>query len=209
MTREVLNALGARTNGEPQAEDPRPREENMGHSVPCAAEETEERIAAPAPPPARDDTAETSENKLPVSPAADRPICAREPDDNSERDPIRAHYDRLCAQGEALRAEFPDFDLAAALHDPDFLRLTAPGLGIDPRRAWLALHPEILERRAARSSAAALARSLASAAARPREGGGQGGGALGTDYRRLSRAEQQRLKRRIYDAAALGEKIYP
>ena len=126
-----------------------------------------------------------------------------------ETDPLRAHFDRLCAQGEALRAEFPDFDLGAALRDPDFLRLTAPGLGIDPRRAWLALHPEILERRAARSSAAALARSLASAAARPREGGGQGGGALETDYRRLPRAEQQRLKQRIYDAAALGEKIYP
>ena len=117
---------------------------------------------------------------------------------------LRAHFDALWAASEALAEEFDDFDPAAALHDPDFLRLTAPGLGVEPRRAWLALHPESLQRR----TAEALGRSLASCAARPREGG-RGGALPETDYRSLSRAEQQRLKERIHRAAALGEKIYP
>ena len=62
---------------------------------------------------------------------------------------LRAHFDALWAASERLAAEFDDFDPAAALHDPDFLRLTAPGLGVEPRRAWLALHPESLQRRTA------------------------------------------------------------
>ena len=117
---------------------------------------------------------------------------------------LRAHFDALWAASERLAAEFDDFDPEAALRDPDFLRLTAPGLGVEPRRAWLALHPESLQRR----TADALRRSLASCAARPREGG-RGGALPETDYRSLSRAEQQRLKERIHRAAALGEKIYP
>ena len=117
---------------------------------------------------------------------------------------LRAHFDALWAASERLAAEFDDFDPEAALRDPDFLRLTAPGLGVEPRRAWLALHPESLQRR----TAEALGRSLASCAARPREGG-RGGALPETDYRSLSRAEQQRLKERIHRAAALGEKIYP
>ena len=117
---------------------------------------------------------------------------------------LRAHFDALWAASERLAAEFDDFDPEAALRDPDFLRLTAPGLGVEPRRAWLALHPESLQRR----TADALRRSLASCAARPREGG-RGGALPETDYRSLSRAEKQRLKERIHRAAALGEKIYP
>ena len=117
---------------------------------------------------------------------------------------LRAHFDALWAASERLAAEFDDFDPEAALRDPDFLRLTAPGLGVEPRRAWLALHPESLQRR----TADALRRSLASVAARPREGG-RGGALPERDYRSLSRTEQQRLKERIHRAAALGEKIYP
>ena len=131
------------------------------------------------------------------------------PDPPASPDPIRAHFDALCAQEAALRADFPDFRLSAALQDPAFLRLTAPGLGIEPRQAWLALHPEALIRRAAEGTAAALARSLASGARRPREGGGSGGAALSLDPRRMPPADREALKRRIHDAAALGEKIYP
>ena len=126
-----------------------------------------------------------------------------------ELDALYRHFEGLRAQTQALGREIPDFDPALALRDPDFLRLTAPGVGMDPRRAWLALHPELLERRAARESAAALARSLASSAARPREGGGGAGATLAADYRSLPRAEQQRLKERILQAASRGEKIYP
>jgi len=125
-----------------------------------------------------------------------------------------AHLDSLYAQAEALREEFPDFDLDAALRDPDFLRLTAPGLGVDLRRAYYALHREDLDSRAARRAAEEtrrrLARSLASGGLRPREGGGQeAAAALASDYRSLSRPQQLQLKQRILEAAARGEKIYP
>ena len=125
-----------------------------------------------------------------------------------------AHLDSLRRQAEALREEFPDFDLDAALRDPDFLRLTAPGLGVDLRRAYYALHREDLDSRAARRAAEEtrrrLARSLASGGLRPREGGGQeAAAALASDYRSLSRPQQLALKQRIIEAAARGEKIYP
>ena len=125
-----------------------------------------------------------------------------------------AHLDSLRRQAEALREEFPDFDLDAALRDPDFLRLTAPGLGVDLRRAYYALHREDLDSRAARRAAEEtrrrLARSLASGGLRPREGGGQeAAAALASDYRSLSRPQQLQLKQRILEAAARGEKIYP
>ena len=127
---------------------------------------------------------------------------------------IRAHLDSLRAQAEQLRQEFPDFDLDAALRDPDFLRLTAPGLGVDLRRAYYALNRDALEartaRRAAEETRRQLARSVAAGGLRPREGGGQQAAAeLATDYRQLSRSQQQALKQRIIEAAARGEKLYP
>lgn len=130
-----------------------------------------------------------------------------------EIETIFFHFDKLRAQEGALRAEFPDFSLDKALRDPAFLRLTAPGMGVSARRAWLALHPEAVAEKAgalaARESRALLGRALAAGAARPREGGGSGGALLRADYRNLSRPEQQRLKQRILEAAAWGEKLYP
>lgn len=123
---------------------------------------------------------------------------------------LRAHLDALCAQAEALCREVPDFDLDAALRDPDFLRLTAPGLGVPLRQAYFALHPEALERRGAAEAERQLARALAAGAARPREGGGrQGPSGFAADYRSLSRPEQLRFKQRILEAGARGEKLYP
>ena len=130
------------------------------------------------------------------------------------RQRAREHLDSLRAQAEELRRDFPDFALDAALRDPDFLRLTAPGLGVDLRRAYYALHREELDGRAARQAAEEtrrqLVRSLASAEGRPREGGGQQAAAqLAADYRSLSRSQQLQLKQRILEAAAKGEKLYP
>ena len=136
-------------------------------------------------------------------------------DDRKELAPdYHDHFASLCAQAEALREEVPDFDLGAALRDPAFLRLTAPALGVGVREAWAALHRGEIESRAARRGAEEARRQLALAAAsgslRPREGGGLGAAALTrSDYRALSREAQQSLKRRILDAAARGEKVYP
>ena len=127
---------------------------------------------------------------------------------------LHAHYDALRRQGEELEREFSDFDLDAALKDPAFVRLTAPGIGVPPRQAWLALHPEKLERgavaRAAAVSRQALARAVSAGSLRPREGGGYSRAApVRADYRSMNRSEQEALKDRIRAAAAQGRKLYP
>ena len=188
MTQEVLNALTPGT-GETGEERIATASVRTGFAMTGEAEETGETEAARS--------AETEGLSSRTSPQAG--VAIRPPEAF-----LREHFARLSADCAALARELPDFDPAAALRDPAFLRLTAPGLGVEARSAWLALHPETLQRRAAE----ALGRAIASGAARPREGG-RGGALPETDYRSLPRAEQQRLKQRIYDAAALGEKIYP
>ena len=64
--------------------------------------------------------------------------------------------------------------------------------------------------RACSPSARRPARSLASGAQRPREGGGrQGPGSFTADYGAMTRSEQLRFKQRILEASARGEKLYP
>ena len=121
---------------------------------------------------------------------------------------IMNHLRSLHAQAEELKRDFPDFDLDAALHDPAFLRLTAPALGVGVREAFYALNRPRLDAlaaaRAAEESKALLARAVSGGAQRPREGGGSGAAALlRSDYAALPRDRQLALKQRIREAAAL------
>lgn len=119
---------------------------------------------------------------------------------------IRANWERLRSEAAAL----PGFALEEALRDPAFVRLTAPGVGVPVADAWYALHREEGEQRSAEESRRLLARAAAASARRPREGGGSGGAALiASDYRSMPRQEQLRVKQRIFEAAARGEKVYP
>ncbi len=127
---------------------------------------------------------------------------------------ILNHLRSLLAQAEELKRDFPDFDLDAALHDPAFLRLTAPALGVGVREAFYALNRPRLDAlaaaRAAEESKALLARAVSGGAQRPREGGGSGAAALlRSDYAALPRDRQLALKQRIREAASRGEKMYP
>lgn len=201
MTEAVLEALGGGAAAAPEQ-----AAEAVGGSSgsACPSGQSEGSPAAgraegasdPARGPAREEAASEGRG---AGPAADA---------------IRAHFASLVAQGEALRAEYADFDLAEALRDPAFLRLTAPALGVGVREAWTALHPEALDaraaRRAARDAETLLARAASQGALRPREGGGLEAAALTRrDCRGLSRGERERLKDRIREAAARGEKVYP
>lgn len=127
---------------------------------------------------------------------------------------IATHLDALHREAQELKEEFPDFDIAEALQDKAFLRLTAPGVGIPVRQAYYALHRDELDKRAesrgASAAKALIAKSIASGGTRVREGGGKQQGSLhAADYRAMSRKEQQQFKRRITDAASRGEKLYP
>mgnify|MGYP004679831575 CR=1 FL=1 len=119
---------------------------------------------------------------------------------------LRAHFERLCAEAEALHRAEPGFDLDAALHDPRFLRLTAPGMGVPVADAWYALHRDEYAEDLRRESMERAAAAVAAGRLRPREGGRTSGGELmGTDPRHMSRAQRAELKERI----KRGEKVYP
>ena len=188
MTQKLLDCLQTPTpSPEPEAAE-------------TAAAASSERDAAPP------ETALPEAPGEPVPPESE----ATQPEGSGDLGrTLREHYESLVAAGRALQREFWDFDMTQALRDPEFVRLTAPGVGLDPRRAWLALHPEILEQRAADQARSLLARSLASGADRPREGGSPNPAVMAADYSAMSRPEQLRLKERILQASARGEKIYP
>lgn len=119
------------------------------------------------------------------------------------------HLDALLEQAQELIGEFPDFELMSALEDQRLLRLTAPHTGIALKDAYYALHRDEIGKRAARESLEKLSRSIMSGAARPRESGAGMGAAHAAGAAAMSRAERELLKKRIYAAGVLGEKIYP
>ena len=103
-------------------------------------------------------------------------------------------YRSLLDKTEALRRDYPDFDLERELEDPGFARLLENG--VEPRTAYEVVHHAELTGRAAR---------LAENAARPLENGLGAAPAAVTkaDPRQLTRAECRALRRR----AARGEEI--
>lgn len=103
-------------------------------------------------------------------------------------------YRELRFRAEAVKRDYPDFDLERELENPTFARLLENG--VDPKTAYEVVHHETLCRREER---------LAQNAARPQENGLTGGSAAFSkaDPRALTRQERRQLRRR----AARGEEI--
>lgn len=121
---------------------------------------------------------------------------------------VFSHLDSLLEQAQQLMAEQPDFELMAALEDERLLRLTAPHSGVSLSDAYYALHREEIGKRAARESLEKLSRSILSGAARPRESL-SGPAGYAPNPASMSKAERELLKKRIYAAGVMGEKVYP
>ena len=122
---------------------------------------------------------------------------------------ILRHLDDLMEQADRLRETVPEFELLSALEDPSFLRLTAPHTGLCLADAYYALHRQEIGKAAAREGLEALSRSIRSGGARPRElSEGRTYAGFAADASSMSKAEREELKKRIYAAAAKGEKIY-
>lgn len=128
---------------------------------------------------------------------------------------LRQHYDGLLRQAEGLRQTFPDFDLQRELKNPEFVRLTAPHVGLSVEDAYYTLHRKELQAAAMQFSAQATAQRISSAiqsgSRRPQENGtGSHAPSITTfDYRNASREQREALKQQIRLAAARGEKLYP
>lgn len=132
-----------------------------------------------------------------------------------EQQKIHQHIQRLEQQGEALKKTFPNFDLRTELQNPAFARMTSPNVGISVEDAYYAIHRNEIQTAAmqvtAQKAAQKISNSIQSGQRRPAEAGtsGQAPSVTTFDYRQASREEREALKKRIRDAAARGEKVYP
>lgn len=122
-----------------------------------------------------------------------------------------AHIRELERQGAALQKRYPGFDLRRELNDPVFARLTAPGSGLTVEDAYFAVHRQRLQAEAEEAASQKIADSIRAGSRRPRENGteGQAPSVAALDYRAATPGQREALKRRIREAAARGEKVYP
>ena len=126
-----------------------------------------------------------------------------------EQEQLQKHFEGLRQQEGALKNEFPDFSLEAALQDPVFVRMTSPGGGYTVKQAYFALHgDELLQRRSAQTAAETqknMSRAIQSGAMRPQENGmaGNGGGVPAQNFAAMTREQWKEFNRR----AQAGERI--
>lgn len=125
------------------------------------------------------------------------------------RDFLQEHVRSVSAQAEALRKELPDFDLAAEMENPAFVRMTSPGVGMSVKDAFFAVHGQEIQRDSMRYAAEQvrerLAASVMAGASRPRENGLDpvGSADIGVNVRDMDRKTRAEYRRRIRN----GEKI--
>ena len=139
----------------------------------------------------------------------------REEARNLEQQKIQQHIMKLEEQGNALKAVFPQFDLRTELQNPAFARMTSPNVGISVEDAYYAVHRNEIQAAsmqvAAQKTAENLSNAIQAGSRRPVENGTSAQAASVTkfDYRTASPEQREALKRRIREAAARGEKLYP
>lgn len=125
------------------------------------------------------------------------------------------HIRKLEQQAQALKERFPNIDLRQELQNPVFARMTSPGIGLSVEDAYYAVHRQEIQSAQAQVIASQTAKQISNAiqanARRPDESGGSQApsSVQSFDYRKASKAERDALKKRIRDAGARGEKVYP
>lgn len=139
----------------------------------------------------------------------------REEERTLEQQKIQQHLQKLQQQGEDLKKTFPNFDLRTELQNPTFARMTSPNVGLSVEDAYYAVHRNEIQTAAMQVTAQKTAQKLSNAIQagnrRPVENGtnGQAASVTSFDYRKASREQRDELKKRIREAAARGEKLYP
>jgi hypothetical protein len=127
---------------------------------------------------------------------------------------IQEHIEKLEQQGENLKKVFPSFDLRAELKNPTFARLTAPGVGLSVEDAYYAVHRNEIQaasmQAVAQMTAQKISNAIQSGSRRPDEAGisSQAPSVTTFDYHK-SKEQREALKKRILEAKARGEKVYP
>ena len=144
--------------------------------------------------------------------------AAREKAENERtlhEEKFRQHFIKLEQQGEAMKRIFPNFDLRTEINNPAFARMTSPNVGISVEDAYYAVHRNEIQTAAmqvtAQKTAQKISNAIQSGSRRPDELGtsSQAPSATTFDYRNAAKDQREALKKRIRDAAARGEKLYP
>lgn len=134
----------------------------------------------------------------------------RQEQDRQRQAQFEQHLAGLVRQGEELKQLYPGFDLRAELNNPEFARLTSPGVGVNVRTAYEVVHRDAIQAAAMQFTAQKvqekLSNSVQANAARPDEAGigNTPGMVTRTDPRTFTREDRAEIKRRVYG----GEKIY-
>ena len=125
------------------------------------------------------------------------------------------HVVSITQQAEALKAQFPSFDLREEMQNPVFIRMTSPDSGLSVEDAYYAIHRKEIQaagmQAAAQKTAQAISNNIRSGRSRPTENGTQSQAPSTTtfDYAHASKEQREQLKARIRAAAAQGKKLYP
>lgn len=128
---------------------------------------------------------------------------------------FQEHIQKLEQQGEALKKVFPSFDLRTELKNPTFARMTSPGVGLSVEDAYYAVHRNEIQiatmQATQRQTAQKISNAIQSGSRRPDEAGtsSQAPSVTTFDYRNASKEQREAIKKRIYEAKARGEKVYP
>jgi hypothetical protein len=136
-------------------------------------------------------------------------VQQREAEQKRQQAEIEQHLQGMIRQGEEVKKLYPGFDLQAELQNPAFVRLTAPGVGVDVRTAYEVVHRDEMRgaemQFAAQKSAQRIAASVQANGRRPAENGAQGGAAAmnKSDPTKLSKEDRAEIRRRVRN----GEKI--
>lgn len=119
---------------------------------------------------------------------------------------MQQHFNTLAQQAEAAKAAYPDFDLGTEMNNPTFARLTAPGVGIDPKTAYEIVHLNELRQMQAQQQAEMMSKAIQANGARPTENGLRGNqtaSTVKTDPTTLTREDREEIHRRV----RRGEKV--
>lgn len=125
------------------------------------------------------------------------------------------HFGKLRQQSEAVKAKYPNFDLAEELKNPTFVRMVAPGVGLSVEDAYYTIHRKEIEQAALQAATEQAAKNMANAVrsgtTRPQENGAASAAPTVSafSYKTASKEQREALKHRIRMAGARGEKIYP
>ena len=123
---------------------------------------------------------------------------------------FQSHMQKLWQQAESLKAKYPGFDLRNELNNPEFMRLTGPGINMPVERAYQLIHmDEMIQggmQYAAQKGAERVAQAVQSGTKRIAENGMSRKGAnviYKSDPKQMNKADRDEINRR----AARGEKI--